>query len=175
MPEKHFFRFNTVFILVIFFALFFAGVFSKTALAGTAVLNWNANSESDLAGYKIYYDTASHSGTCPSGYANSQSVGKVTTYTFSSLPEGHQYYFQLTALDTSNNESACSANPGEVNKIIYNLADFDTNRTVNLFDYNTLLTNYGNTSCGNQADANKDCKVDLFDYNQVLTDYGKTF
>ena len=52
-------------------------------------------------------------------------------------------------------------------------ADFNSDSTVNIFDYNTLLTNFGATSdCGNQADANEDCSVNIFDYNVLLGEFG---
>lgn len=156
-------------------SLVFVVALAGSAHAGTAVLNWNANSESDLAGYKIYYDTASKAGNCPSGYANNVNAGNVTNYTINNLPEGHVYYFQLTAYDTSNNESGCSTNPGEVNKIMYYKCDYDKNRVVNIFDYNILVPNFGQTNCGNQADSNGDCKVDIFDYNNMVPDFGKSF
>ncbi|KKU41894.1 MAG: hypothetical protein UX58_C0005G0044 [Candidatus Wolfebacteria bacterium GW2011_GWB2_46_69] len=86
------------------------------AHAGTATLTWNANNESDLSGYKVYYDTTSHSGNCPSGFGlNVVSVGNVTTHTFNNLTDGQTYYFQVTAIDTSSNESTCSA---QVSKVI---------------------------------------------------------
>ncbi|MFA4817206.1 MAG: fibronectin type III domain-containing protein [Parcubacteria group bacterium] len=164
-------------------ALFGAGMFCFSvgaAQAGTAVLNWNANGESDLAGYKIYYDTSSHSGTCPTGYTTSVDAGKVTTYSFDSLPGGHVYYFQLTALDASGNESPCSTNPGEVSKAITYTGDIaPPSRSVNIFDYNLLLSNFGNTVCNNVANiaGNKTgtCAVDIFDYNALLPDFGKSF
>lgn len=78
--------------------------------AGSATLTWNANGESDLAGYKIYYDTASHVGNCPAGFGgNVVNVGNVTTYAFNNLTAGQTYYFQVAAYDTSNNQSACSS------------------------------------------------------------------
>lgn len=78
--------------------------------AGSATLTWNANGEPDLAGYKIYYDTASHVGNCPAGFGgNVVNVGNVTTYAFNNLTAGQTYYFQVAAYDTSNNQSACSS------------------------------------------------------------------
>ncbi len=95
---------------------FFAILLAQNALAGTATISWNANTEPDLAGYKIYYGTSPRSGACPTGgYPNVQSVGNVTTYAFNNLTSGFTYYFSVTAYDTSNNESTCSA---EVSKII---------------------------------------------------------
>jgi hypothetical protein len=104
---------NKIFIILL---TFFALILADYALAGTATVSWNANTETDLAGYKIYYGTSARSGACPTGgYPNVQSVGKVTSYTFSNLTDGATYYFSVTALDTSNNESTCSS---EVSKVI---------------------------------------------------------
>ncbi|KKP67429.1 MAG: Repeat-containing protein [Candidatus Moranbacteria bacterium GW2011_GWE1_35_17] len=88
--------------------------------AGSAVLTWDANTESDLAGYRIYYDTSSHTGTCPSGYPNhvDVSTGDNVGYWLSGLTTGQVYYFQVTALDDSDNESDCSTNPGEGSKTV---------------------------------------------------------
>ena len=79
----------------------------------SATLTWNANSESDLAGYKIYYGTLPRTGTGPKdcgmcSYSNKVDVGNVITYKFSNLIGGSTYYFSVTAYDTSGNESAYS-------------------------------------------------------------------
>jgi len=71
----------------------------QSATTNSATLQWAANSESDLAGYKIYQGTTSGS------YGLSVAVGKVTTYTASNLQDGLTYYFAITAYDTSGNES----------------------------------------------------------------------
>jgi hypothetical protein len=149
----------------------------RTAMAGTAAVSWNANSESDLAGYLLYYDTVSHAGTCPTGYANSVDVGNVTSYALNNLPNGHVYYFQLTAYDNASprNVSACSTNPGEVFKVITYPGDLDNNRNVNIFDYNILVTNFGSTSSGNPADIDKNGVVNIFDYNLLIADFGGSF
>ena len=67
--------------------------------ACTVVVSWNANSESDLAGYKVYY------GTEPGVYIYSFDVGNVTEKEVSSLTVGMTYYFVVTAYDYSGNES----------------------------------------------------------------------
>jgi hypothetical protein len=52
-------------------------------------------------------------------------------------------------------------------------ADFNADNTVNIFDYNLLLTYFGTTaSCGVQGDADNDCDVDIFDYNTLLGEFG---
>lgn len=94
---------------------------SKAVNTGTAVLSWNANNESDLAGYKIYYGTSPRTGTCPSGgYTSTVNAGKVTMYTISNLAEGQTYYFSIAAYNTAGKESCFS---GEVSKAIPVAAD----------------------------------------------------
>src|SRR4030042_17810 len=67
-------------------------------------LAWDANSEPDLAGYKVYYGTASRV------YGTPMNVGNVTTYTVTGLTLGQTYYMAVTAFDnaTPANESGYS-------------------------------------------------------------------
>jgi chitodextrinase len=73
------------------------------------MLQWAANSESDLAGYKVYQ------GTTPGSYGPVVEVGNTTVYTAQNLQGGLTYYFAVAAHDTSGNESAPSI---EVSKLI---------------------------------------------------------
>jgi hypothetical protein len=73
------------------------------AYAGQATLMWNANTESDLAGYKLYYGTSSRT------YGFSIDVGNQISDVLSGLQDGQLYYFAVTAYDTSGNESGFSA------------------------------------------------------------------
>ncbi|MEW6442360.1 MAG: fibronectin type III domain-containing protein [bacterium] len=75
---------------------------AQAAWAGTITLAWNANAESDVAGYKLHYGTSSRA------YSQEISIaGKsVTSYTATLNP--NTYYFALTAVDTSGNESGYS-------------------------------------------------------------------
>ena len=74
-----------------------------TAGAASVTLTWNANSESDLNGYNIYYGNKSRS------YNPPIPVGKVTSYTVDNLISGGIYFFSVTAVDTSGNESGYSS------------------------------------------------------------------
>ncbi len=77
------------------------------------MLTWNPNTESDLAGYKVYV------GTRPGQYDVSGSpyvLGKTAAYTVANLPAGQTYYFAVSAYDSAGNESALS---NEVSKSLY--------------------------------------------------------
>ncbi|MGH7258108.1 MAG: fibronectin type III domain-containing protein, partial [Nitrospiraceae bacterium] len=76
----------------------------------TATLTWSLNTDTDLAGYKVYVGTAS------GVYGAPIDVGKVTSYVVSNLQLGNTYYFTVTAYDVSSNESLHS---GEVTKSCY--------------------------------------------------------
>lgn len=87
------------------------------AFAGDATLSWaapatytNGTPLTDLAGYKVYYGTAS------GAYTQSADVGKVTSYKISNLPNA-TYFFAVTAYNTAQTESAYS---NEVSKSIVN-------------------------------------------------------
>ncbi|GKS58197.1 hypothetical protein YTPLAS18_17240 [Nitrospira sp.] len=71
---------------------------------GTAsvTLTWNANNESDLQGYRVYYGTSS------GNYTTNVDVGNVTSYTVNGLTTGFTYYFAIRAMDTSGNLSGYS-------------------------------------------------------------------
>ncbi len=77
---------------------------------GSATLSWAANTEPDLAGYRVYVGT--QSGT----YGPPISVGKVTLHTINSLVKGMTYFFTVTAVDGAGNESPPAA---ELSKSIF--------------------------------------------------------
>lgn len=70
--------------------------------SATATISWDPNSESDLSHYKIYYGQSSGS------YGAPVDVGNVTSFTITKLEELTDYYFVVTALDFSGNESGFS-------------------------------------------------------------------
>lgn len=96
---------------------------------GTATLSWNANTEANLAGYKIYYGTAPRTSDCPDGgYKDKIDIGNQTSYAFNNLTSGKIYYFSVTSYNTVKKESCFSA---EVKKIISPLQKI--NRLKSLF------------------------------------------
>jgi Viral BACON domain len=97
------------------------GVTSRTVSAALTVnapasssvtLTWNANTESDLAGYKVYRATASGAYAAPIATL----TGNVTNYAAMGLQVGTTYFFVVTAYDNAGNESSMS---NEVNKSIF--------------------------------------------------------
>lgn len=72
----------------------------------TATLTWDAVTDTSLRGYRIYYSSVQGSYLKLPG--KGIDVGNVTTYPIKSLTSGKRYYFAVTAVDTSNNESGFS-------------------------------------------------------------------
>ena len=77
---------------------------SATSFATTVMLQWDANSETDLAGYKVYHSPESSplEGTIP------LDVSKQTTATISGLDPEKSYRFAVTAYNASGIESSYS-------------------------------------------------------------------
>lgn len=70
----------------------------------TATLTWTANTETDLAGYEV------HRALGTSALAFFQSVGKVTTFVDSTVPNVSQNVsYALKAFDLAGNRSPLSA------------------------------------------------------------------
>ncbi len=78
----------------------------------STTLTWDANTESDLAGYKIYRADASGGYGAPIATVQ----GNVTTYIAAGLQVGTTYFFVITAYDSAGNESAYS---NEVSQSIF--------------------------------------------------------
>jgi hypothetical protein len=80
---------------------------TATAVSSSSInLDWADNTDSDLAGYKVYRSTTS--GFTPN---SANFVKQVTTsaYTDTGLTADTTYYYKVTAVDTSGNESQPSA------------------------------------------------------------------
>ena len=75
---------------------------SSGGSGGTINLAWNPSTGPGVAGYKVYYGTASRA------YSNSIDVGNATTYDLTGLTKGQTYFIATTAYDTSHNESGYS-------------------------------------------------------------------
>ena len=71
------------------------------AFAFDLTLAWDPKTETNLAGYKVYFGNASRN------YGTPQEAGKNATFTVTGLSAG-VYYFAVTAYYTSGNETGYS-------------------------------------------------------------------
>jgi hypothetical protein len=78
----------------------------------SATITWTANTEADLAGYRVYVGT--RSGVY--SFAGPFEVVGPTSYTVPNLPGGTTYYFAVTAFDKTGQECAKS---GELSRSVY--------------------------------------------------------
>lgn len=96
-----------------------------TSSIQAVILDWDANSESDIAGYRVRYGTSS------GNHSSVVDVGNSITATLSNLTVGTTYYFVVTAYNTaaleslpSNEVSVTVAPPGgNTAPTISNIAD----------------------------------------------------
>lgn len=132
------------------------------AMAGNVSLQWDANTESDLAGYKVYYGTASGQ------YGTPITIGLTTTYTISNLPAG-TYYFAVTAYNSSGLESGFSNEvSAAVSGTSTSLCDINTDTRTDVLDLQVLSNVIlGIRSCPGSCDVNRDGYADVLDL-QVL-------
>ncbi|MFQ5598662.1 MAG: fibronectin type III domain-containing protein [Nitrospiria bacterium] len=83
-------------------------------LKGEATLSWSANSDADLAGYKIHFGTTSgtYTTTFDAGLTETPSKPSITVR---GLTKGVTYYFAVTAYNRKGVESGYSP---EISKLI---------------------------------------------------------
>lgn len=159
--------------------------------ANSATITWNANTEPDLAGYKIYYGVGTYSGgtwTTPrsgtnpgtgtgkcglcgypasfNGVNNPISLGKVTTYAVNNLANG-RYYFSVTAVDLSGNESAFSGDTTTTYKFVSGTADLNGIGGVGGQDFSILL-GYWLSQSRPPADINQSGQVNGQDFSIMM-------
>ena len=89
-------------ILLLGLALLVHGLIVAVPLEAMEItLTWEANTDPNLAGYIIYYNE----GLSGPPYQNTLDVGNVTRHTVQELNEKEQYFFSITAYNTSKLES----------------------------------------------------------------------
>ena len=99
---------------ILLFSLLIISLSHPAAWAVNATLTWTPSTTyldgtplTDLAGFKVYYGTASNTYT-QAVDAGLTATPSIPTYTVNNLMTGETYYFAVTAYDTSGNESSYS-------------------------------------------------------------------
>ncbi len=88
---------------VLVFGIFL--LFATLAFAGTSVtFEWDANTETDLAGYRLYQSTTVGVYTFGSGNEAAEILVGTETVMLENIPSG-TYFWVVTAYDTEGNES----------------------------------------------------------------------
>jgi len=75
---------------------------------GAITLAWDANAQPQVAGYKLYYGTASNAYSDSADVGNPAPSAGTVTYTLTGLAEGQTYFIAATVYDASRLESALS-------------------------------------------------------------------
>ena len=100
------------FLFVMMFACLLSIAGQSACFATTVTLQWDSVTDPNLAGYKVYYQANSSTqpfeGTGATQGASPITFSNVTTATISGLNSANAYYFAVTTLDSSGNESAYS-------------------------------------------------------------------
>ena len=89
--------------IIIFLTAFICqALFSSDVHSAQVTLAWDANTDPNIAGYKVYYGSTSR------GYQAVIDAGNNPTYTISNLQGSSTYYFTVTDYNTSGIESGYS-------------------------------------------------------------------
>lgn len=137
---------------------------SPFAFAEDVTLAWDPNSETDLAGYKLYY------GNAPRTYGTIINVGNVTTFTVTGLVGVGTYYFAVTAYNTAQQESLYS---NEVSQTFAqppsSRCDVNGDTLTNILDLSALANMVmGKTAVNLMYDLNQDGVINILDM-QILS------
>jgi len=150
-------------------ALFYCLI--STQFCNAALLVWDNNAESDLAGYHVHY------GTSPGIYTVAVDVGNVTEYKldYLGLREDVIYYIAITAYDLLGNESDFST---ELDYFADDGVPYDADNCPDTYnpDQEDTYPPQGNgigdaCDCGGDFDCDGD--VDMDDIREFLLDFGR--
>jgi hypothetical protein len=83
----------------VFALIFLLGVIAQTMMARSVELAWEPSSDNDLAGYRLYFGTASNV------YSYSLDLGDLTNTMIKGLDNDASYFFIITAYTTTGAES----------------------------------------------------------------------
>lgn len=126
-------------------------------------LAWDPNSETDLAGYKVYWGTASRTYGPPVTLNLAESGHPAPTYSVTGLPICVRQYFAVTAWSTAGLESGYS---NEVDAILYGDPDLDASGSVNVVDLQLMINAI--LGAGPGVDLDCDGAVNVIDLQTLI-------
>jgi len=94
---------NKLIFVLLLFIISPSFIFGQTTWE--ADVSWDANTEDDLAGYKVYIGEKSVANGDAATYKIVVNIGNKTTHTWINLKSDIIYYFAVKAYDTSGNNS----------------------------------------------------------------------
>lgn len=112
--------------------------------------------------------------TLPNGSFSNHQI--TLTPTQATQLKNGQFYFNVHTVNFANGEirGQITTSPPSPSPLTSSKpGDTDGDNDVDIFDYNILLTNFGQTGSNNPGDIDKNGRVDIFDYNILLTNFGK--
>jgi len=129
---------------------------------GGVVIKWTANTESDLAGYRLYRATA------PGGpYGPPIDAPTVNSHLDVDLTKFVTYYYAVSAVDEDGNESARSQEVSATPASTFRRGDWNQDEGVDMSDaigiLNFLFKSGEDPGCHDSGDANDDGGLDISD------------
>jgi hypothetical protein len=130
---------------------------AAAASDATIVLNWDDNSETDLAGYNIYRST-----TSSTGYVKLNNLLlSSSNYTDAAAENGITYFYVITAVDASSNESGYSDEVFATPVDMGFYRDINNDKIINITDLAAFLVVWLGSDCLTTTgwDINNDCMI----------------
>ncbi len=142
-------------LLIIVFSVFF---FSAAAFAGTVKLAWDANTESDLAGYRVF----SHNAGGSYDYLSPTWSGIENSCTLENLDEGSGYYFVVRAFNTAGVES------GDSNEVYYSVPQSQNNPPIANAGSDGIIPEGDPVTLDGSASADSDGTIVTYHWGQTI-------
>ena len=157
--------------------LLLVSLLAVPCFGSTVTLQWDANTEADLDGYRLFVSTKTLLSMPTQQAMITDAIKKSTTTatTFTPLLAANTtYYFRLTAFDKTGNQSGFnvdySSNPYQVIKFVKK-GDINNDDKVDGFDYIQFLVDW--TTYNPRSDFDNNGKIDGVDYVMLLDGWGK--
>ncbi len=116
---------------------------TQQAAPAGLIVDWSDNTDTDLAGYNVYRSTAA-GGTFT--LLNTTGLLSASTFTDTTVNSGQTFFYQVTALDTTGNESIAAAASGQFVATVATSVTLGATADTYVRDGSYAGINYGNDS-----------------------------